>query len=99
MTSTKKKEWRRELKNDLKTKVHNEIITTEELLKENEDIMKMMSEHKSNDPDFKREYHAAFTKYIDGKWEEAIHIFRKCRELNPEDGPVRTLIHYIESHD
>jgi hypothetical protein len=99
MTSSAKKSLRSEAKKDLKTKIYNDIITTEYLLKEDDDIMKMMNEHKSNEPEFKREYLSAFKKYISGEWEEAILIFRKCRELNPEDGPVRTLIHYVESHN
>lgn len=99
MSVAKKKEMRNEAKKNLKTQIYNEIVTTEDLLKEDNDIMKMMSEHKSNIPEFKREYQTAFEKYIEGDWGESILIFRKCRELNPEDGPVRTLIHYIESHN
>ncbi len=99
MTPTQKKSMRREAKNNLHTQINNEIVSTEDLLREDEDIDRMVNEHKSNNPDFKREYHAAFTKYISGNWGEAILIFRKCRDLNPEDGPVRTLIHYIESHN
>lgn len=99
MTPSQKKSMRREAKSNLHTQINNEIITTDDLLREDGDIDKMMKEHKSNNPEFKREYHAAFTKYISGNWGEAILIFRKCRDLNPEDGPVRTLIHYIESHN
>jgi hypothetical protein len=99
MTATDKKAMRAEAKKDLKAKLDEDIITTEDILKDDEDLMKMMSEHKSNQPEFKREYQSAFEKYIDGNWGEAILIFRKCRDLNPEDGPVRTLIHYVESHN
>lgn len=99
MTANAKKEMRGEAKKDLKAKLDEDIITTEDILKEDEDLLKMMREHKSNQPEFKREYQAAFEKYIDGNWGEAILIFRKCRDLNPEDGPVRTLIHYVESHN
>lgn len=99
MKASDKKAMRAEAKKDLKSKIDEDIITTEDILKDDEDLMKMMSEHKSNQPEFKREYQAAFEKYIDGNWGEAILIFRKCRDLNPEDGPVRTLIHYVESHN
>jgi class 3 adenylate cyclase len=77
MTPTQKKEIRGEAKKDLKTKINNEIVTTEDLLKEDPDIMKMMDEHKSNNTQFKDEYLAAFKKYIDGNWGDAISIFRK----------------------
>ena len=94
----RKKELRFEAKKELKTSVQNGIVTTAELLRD-EYLVKMMETHKSNQPEFKREYQAAFNKYIGGNWGEAILIFKKCSELNPEDGPVRTLIHYIESHN
>ena len=73
----RKKELRTEAKKDLKTKLHNEIITTEDLLKEDEDISLMMSEHKSNNPEFKKEYKAAFDKYIGGNWGDAYNIFKR----------------------
>ena len=92
------KEMRTEQKKDLKTSIVNGIVTTSELL-EDTSIQMMMAADKSNEPDFRREYQAAFNKYIGGNWGEAITIFRRWRDLNPEDGPVRTLIHYIESHN
>ena len=77
MSVSKKKEMRTEAKKDLKTKLNNEIITTEDLLGEDKDIAKMMNDHKSNEPDFKREYQAAFEKYIDGNWGDAYNIFKR----------------------
>ena len=77
MTPTQKKEIRGEAKKDLKTKLNNEIITTDDLLREDQDIAKMMEEHKSNNPEFKKEYLAAFKKYIEGNWGDAISVFRR----------------------
>ena len=86
------------LNKDLKVSVINGIVTTAELL-DDISIKMMMAADKSNQLDFRREYQAAFNKYIGGNWSEAISIFRRWSELNPDDGPVRTLIHYIESHN
>lgn len=76
LLAKKKKDLRNEAKKELKTSVQNGIITTSELLRD-ESLMKMMDTHKSNQPEFKREYQAAFNKYIGGNWGEAILIFRK----------------------
>ena len=96
MTSKQKKDMRNEAKKELKSSIFEGISSTEDLLVDDKNITLMIQEHPSNHPEFKREYTAAYQKYIDGQWEEAILIFRKCRDINPEDGPVRTLIHYIE---
>mmetsp|Transcript_13764 Transcript_13764/g.15422 ORF Transcript_13764/g.15422 Transcript_13764/m.15422 type:complete len:190 (+) Transcript_13764:130-699(+) len=77
MSVKKRKEMRNEAKKDLKTKLHNDLITTEDLLKEDEDISKMMGQHKSNEPEFKREYQAAFEKYIQGDWKGAYDVFKR----------------------
>jgi hypothetical protein len=53
---------------------HN-IITTEDLLKEYEDINIMINEHKSNDEEFKQKYQEAFKEYIAGRWPQALKIF------------------------
>jgi len=68
---------RNEAKKELKTALVNGITSTAELLKEEENVLKMMAADKSNQPEFKREYQAAFNKYIGGNWGEAILIFRK----------------------
>jgi len=70
------KEMRTEQKKDLKTSIVNGIVTTSELL-EDTSIQMMMAADKSNEPDFRREYQAAFNKYIGGNWGEAITIFRR----------------------
>jgi len=99
MTPKEKKDMRTEARKEFKTTIFSGITTTHDLLLEDENISIMLREDMSNKPDFKREYQAAFEKYIAGNWEDAILIFRKCRDMNPEDGPVRTLIHYIESYN
>lgn len=40
-----------------------------------------------------------FREYIQGEWEVAYHVFEKCLELNPKDGPTKTLMHYIEDYN
>lgn len=53
------------------------IQTTRDILIDDENIAIMLRDHASNQPEFKREYHAGFEKYIAGRWEEAILVFRK----------------------
>lgn len=55
---------------------HN-IITTEDLLNEYEDINKMMNEHNSNDEGFKKKYQEAFDEYIAGRWPQALKFFEQ----------------------
>jgi class 3 adenylate cyclase len=97
MTVSEKKKMRSEARKDLITKLNNEIIYTEDLLKEDEELQLMMTSHKSNEPEFKRVYTKGFEQYVAGDWVNANQTFKNCIDLNPEDGPVRTLIHYIES--
>lgn len=96
MTTKQKKDMRTEARKEMRSTLFEGISSTQDLLEDDENIATMIREDASNNPDFKREYAAGFDKYISGHWEDAILIFRKCRDLNPEDGPVRTLIHYME---
>ena len=100
------KGWTRQQKrkalNEAKVNIQaltNNIITTQELLEEDEDLKLMMKEHMSNKEEFLNEYDTGFKAYLDGDWKKAIKHFRTCRDLNPEDGPVRTLIHFVESYN
>ena len=99
LTSKQKKDMRNEAKENLKSAVFNGITETKDLLEEDENIQIMMRADQGNQPEFKKKYQSAFEEYIGGNWGKAVSIFRDCREMNPEDGPVRTLIHYIESHN
>jgi hypothetical protein len=99
MTAKQKKSMWSEARKELKSTLFEGITSTQDLLLDDENIQAMLREDNSNNPEFKREYSAAFDKYIAGKWEEAMLIFKKCRDLNPEDGPVRTLIHYMEQYN
>lgn len=77
MTPSAKKSMRSEARKDLIAKLNNEIITTEDLLKEDDDLQLMITSHKSNDPEFKREYEAGFVQYVAGNWQSAIQTFKK----------------------
>ena len=60
-----------------------------------------------NDPDFtdmrknfNKEFNAnwkfAYSAYIKGNWSQAHRLFKDGQEMEPEDGPTKTLLSVIE---
>ena len=75
-------------------KIFECLTTVYQMLVTDPDFIVMRQEVRK---EFDDTYHNAFEKYIEGDWQEAYDLLTKCLEMNPNDGPSKTLRYYIES--
>lgn len=48
---------------------------------------------------FKSTFNDGFKDYIGGKWEQASSKFTQCLEIDPSDGPTKTLLGHLKAND
>lgn len=95
--SDEKKAIRKKAKEETKMKIFDMIMTCYQLLTEDADFKTMRQDIRGNQAEFDATYAEAFRQYVEGDWMESHRLLETCMELNPKDGPTKTLMHYIES--
>lgn len=55
--------------------------------------------HLKRDIDFKPTFDKAIQAYLDGRWTESGELLQKCGEMDPNDGPTKTIYSYIQSRN
>jgi len=75
-------------------------METSELLTKDKEMRRILHFHNfaSREP-FIKSYRKGFKNYLQGNWLKSKEYFEKCLVMDPNDGPSKVLLKYIESND
>ncbi len=91
-----KKEYWKKLRQENATKIDNEIVKCIDIFRDDETFTSMIPQ---GTEEFDQTFSSAFDQYVTGDWEECNRLLNVCKELNPRDGPTKTLQHYMQMNN
>ena len=96
LTVAQKKVIRSKERETIKSKVMENIQSCHEIIHNDPEFIAMRTFGPLQE-EFDASFEEAFQMYVKGDWPAANGLLSKCLELNPRDGPSKTMRHYIES--